>query len=142
MSDSPARILVVGDDDDCTTPLAGFLRQQGYEVLQAHEGHEGVALAGLRVPDLVLMDVAEERPAGVLAILELRRDPRLAAIPVFVVSSLYTAIPGFRVSPQAGWLPHEAFFAKPVDLEELLARVRQQLAARTAEPPVTAEVRR
>jgi len=58
-------------------------------------------------------------------------EQQLAATPILVVSSLYTAVPGFRVSPQAGWLRHDGFLAKPVDLDELLRSVGERLARRT-----------
>ena len=136
MSEPLARILVVDDDDDYAESIGAFLRAHGYEVLRARDGREGVAMARLHRPDLVLMDVImEERTAGFFAIQELRRDPVLAAIPVFVVSSLYDAIPGFRVTPGAGWLRHDLFLAKPVDLDELLARVRARLEGRGAPAP-------
>jgi DNA-binding response OmpR family regulator len=130
MSDPGATILLVDDDDDYAAAIGSFLAAHGYCVLRARDGREGLRLARSAHPGLVLMDVMmEERTAGFFAIQELRRDPELASIPVFVVSSIYSAIPGFRVSPDAGWLRHDGFLAKPVDLEELLARVRERLPA-------------
>jgi CheY-like chemotaxis protein len=129
MNDPAGRILLVDDDDDYAAAIGAFLAAHGYQVLRARSGREGVALARAEHPDLVLMDVLmEERTAGLFAIQELRRDPEVAAVPIVVVSSLYTAIPGFRVTPHAGWLRHDAFLAKPVDLDELLATVRRLLA--------------
>lgn len=123
-----ATILVVDDDDDYAESIAAFLGAHGYRVLRARSGAEGVRLARSERPDLVLMDVMmEERTAGFFAIQEMRRDPALESVPIFVVSSIYSAIPGFRVSPEAGWLRHDGFLAKPVDFDELLARVRERL---------------
>jgi CheY-like chemotaxis protein len=74
------------------------------------------------------MDVMmEERTAGFFAIQEIRRDPEIAGTPILVTSSIYGAIPGFRVSPDAGWLRHDGFLAKPVDLDALLLWVREHL---------------
>lgn len=130
MSEPGATILVVDDDDDYAASIGSFLAVHGYTVVRARDAREGLRLARAVRPGLVLMDVMmEERTAGFFAIQELRRDPELAAIPVFVVSSIYSAIPGFRVSPDAGWLRHDGFLAKPVDLDELLARVRERLPA-------------
>jgi CheY-like chemotaxis protein len=129
MSAAAAPILVVDDDDAYADAVVTFLLAHGYRVERARSGREGVALARALRPAVVLMDVMmEERTAGFFAIQEIRRDPALAATRVLVVSSLYDAIPGFRVSPQAGWLRHDGFLAKPIDLDELLARVREQLA--------------
>jgi CheY-like chemotaxis protein len=77
------------------------------------------------------MDVMmEERSAGFFAIQEMRRDPELAGVPVLVVSSIYTEVPGFRIQPAADWLRHDGFLAKPVDFDQLLERVRELLASR------------
>lgn len=129
MSDGPRSILVVDDDDDAADAVGAFLGSHGYEVRRARSAHEGLARARANRPELVLMDVMmEERTSGFFAIQEMRRDPKLATVPVIVVSSIYTAVPGFRVTPEADWLRHDGFFAKPVDFDLLLARVRELLA--------------
>jgi len=134
-------VLVVDDDDDYAESVTAFLEAHGYAVRRARSGAEGVRLARSERPGLVLMDVMmEERTAGFFAIQELRRDPELASVPVFVVSSIYSDIPGFRVSPDAGWLRHDAFLAKPLDFAELLARVREHLPAVSREAVPAGEV--
>lgn len=121
-------ILVVDDDDDYAESITAFLTAHGYTVRRARSGSEGVRLAKSEPPGLILMDVImEERTAGFFAIQEIRRDPMLAGVPIFVVSSIYSAIPGFRVTPDAGWLRHDAFLVKPVDFDQLLARVHEHL---------------
>lgn len=144
MTEARRRILLVDDDDDYAEPIAVFLRSHGYEVTRAKSGREALTLARLVRPAVVLMDVMmEERTAGFFAVQEIRRDPDLAGTRILVVSSIYSAIPGFRVSPQAGWLRHDGFLAKPVDLSELLARVGELIAAGPAppaEPAALAEV--
>lgn len=131
MTEPRPKILIVDDDDDVADSLGLFLRAHGYTVVRGRSGREGVQLARAERPDLVLMDVMmEERTAGFFAIQEIRRDPDLAALPIFVVSSIYSAIPGFRVTPDAGWLRHDGFFAKPVDMDALLARIREEIAKR------------
>jgi two-component system, chemotaxis family, chemotaxis protein CheY len=143
MTETPRRILVVDDDDDYADTVVAFLEAQGHEVTRARSGGEGVTLARLVRPHLVLMDVMmEERTAGFFAIQEIRRDPDLAGTRVLVVSSIYAAIPGFRVSPEADWLRHDGFLAKPVDLDELLARVRELTAAPALVGAAAAEVAR
>ena len=136
MSQTPPRILVVDDDDDYADAIGYFLRVWGYEVRRARSAREGLELARAERPALVLMDVMmEERTAGFFAIQEMRRDPELAKIPVLVVSSIYTEVPGFRITPAADWLRHDGFLAKPVDFDELLGRVRELLG-----PPVAGAV--
>jgi DNA-binding response OmpR family regulator len=129
MSDIP-KILLVDDDDDYAESIGSFLGAHGFSVRRGRNGKEGLMLARAERPDLVLMDVMmDERTEGFFTLQQMRRDPDLADVPVFVVSSIYSAIPGFRVSPEAGWLRHDDFLAKPVELDELLGRIRQRLAA-------------
>ena len=134
MSETPPRVLVVDDDDDYAETVGVFLGRAGYDVRRARTAREGLEAARAERPDVVLMDVMmEERTAGFFAIQEMRRDPELADVPVLVVSSIYTEVPGFRITPAADWLRHDGFLAKPVDFDELLERVGALLAPRAAE---------
>ena len=126
---SDATILLVDDDDDFATAVGAFLDAHGYGVLRAHSAAEGIALARAERPALVLLDVMmEDATAGLRALDEMRRLPELAAMPIVVVSSIYAAIPGFRITADPRWLRHDGFLAKPVDLDELLRVVRTRLA--------------
>ena len=126
---SDATILLVDDDDDFATAVGAFLDAHGYGVLRAHSAAEGIALARAERPALVLLDVMmEDATAGLRALDEMRRLPELAALPIVVVSSIYAAIPGFRITADPRWLRHDGFLAKPVDLDELLRVVRTRLA--------------
>jgi DNA-binding response OmpR family regulator len=51
------RILVVEDQEDLRAILRDFLTASGYEVFEAVDGGEGVALAKTKQPDLFLMDI-------------------------------------------------------------------------------------
>jgi two-component system, sensor histidine kinase and response regulator len=127
-------ILIVDDDHDFSESMAAYLRAHGFRVVQAFEGSAVRTMAMLERPALILMDVImEERTAGFFAVQELRQDPSFDGIPIFVVSSLYAAVPDFRIEPSRGWLGHDAFFAKPVDLDALMSAMEAFLAP-TSEP--------
>ena len=127
-------ILIVDDDLDFAEAVSYYLGQQGFRVLKAENGREGLKLAKMERPDLVLMDIMMgERTEGLFVVQELRHSPRLAEVPIFVVSALYSERPDFGVAPARGWMAHDEFFAKPVDLEKLLERIRARFAA--APPP-------
>jgi DNA-binding response OmpR family regulator len=133
MTHTRGTILVVDDDPDFSASVATFLRVQGYEVLQARGGRQGLELARRHPPDLILMDIMMgERTEGLFTVRQIRRDPALERIPIFVVSSLYTDLPGFRIRPEQGWMGHDEFFPKPVDLDRLLACVEAHLAGSAA----------
>lgn len=115
------QIVLVDDDDDYAAAVTAFLELHEYVVHRAKDGREGLALAKRVKPDLVLMDVMmEERTDGFFAVQNLRRTPGLEDVPVFMVSSVYAAAPEFQVRPDRGWMAHDEFFTKPVDLPALL----------------------
>jgi DNA-binding response OmpR family regulator len=122
------KILIVDDDVDFSEAMSSFLESHGFQVFRASDGGEGVKLAKAERPDLILMDVVmRERTEGFFTVQEIRHTPGLEKTPIFVLTSLYSVVPGFRVNPEASWLAHDAFFAKPVDLTELLEKVNQTL---------------
>jgi DNA-binding response OmpR family regulator len=125
---APRKVLIVDDDRDFVEALAAYLESNGLAVCRAHDGRAGLQTALAERPDLILMDIIMgERTEGLFAVQQLRHTPELKAVPVFVMSSLYSAIPGFRVTPERSWLAHDEFFPKPLDLPALLARVRHEL---------------
>jgi len=124
------RILIVDDDDDFAEAVSCFLEAHGFTVFRAHNGVEGIRLAKVRQPDLILMDIMmNERTEGFFAIHEIRRDPALKSVPIFVVSSLCTRLPDFEIPSSGGWLEHDMFFAKPVDMAQLLEKIRHRVGA-------------
>lgn len=129
------KILIVDDDPDFREGLSFFLKSHGYVVLSAADARQGLLLARLERPNLILMDLMmSERTEGMFALQEIRHSPELREVPVFVVSSLYTKLPDFRIPAEKSWLGHDEFFAKPVDLNALLEAIRRRLAADPAGP--------
>jgi CheY-like chemotaxis protein len=127
------KILIVDDDADFAEAMSSLLESSGYQVLKAKDGSEGLKVAKSEHPDLVLMDVMmRERTEGFFTVQEMRRTPGLEKIPVFILTSLYSQVPGFRITPDANWLAHDAFFPKPVDSAQLLEKIGQVLAERAA----------
>jgi len=68
-----------------------------------------------------------ERTEGFFTIHEIRRDPALQNVPIFVLSSFCTRLPDFDIPPSGGWMAHDMFFAKPVDTIQLLDKIRQRI---------------
>ena len=123
-------ILLVDDDADFAEAIGFNLRANGFAVITASSGREGVRLAKMERPDLVIMDVVMgERMEGLFAVRELRRSADLKDVPVFVISSLSSQAPDFGVAPGAEWMGCDEFLAKPVDMPDLLARISRRLAA-------------
>jgi CheY-like chemotaxis protein len=118
----------VDDDQDFVEAVASFLEANNFIVHRAHSGAEGIRVSKMERPDLILMDIMMgERTEGFFAIHEIRRDPALKSVPIFVLSSFCTRLPDFEIPSSGGWLTHDMFFAKPVNSAQLLERIRQRV---------------
>ncbi len=122
------RILIVDDDRDFVEATSCLLEANGFTVFRAYGGDEGIRLAKMNVPDLILMDIMmSERTEGFFAVHEIRRDPVLKNVPIFILSSLCTRLPDFDIPVSGGWLAHDMFLPKPVDTAQLLQKIRQRV---------------
>ncbi len=127
--DSRKKILIVDDDPDFTESLSALLEAKGFQPLKARDGVEGLQAARVHRPDLIIMDIVmNERTEGFFTVQQIRREPELRAVPVFVLSSIYSRCPEFQIPPDSGWLGHDEFFCKPPDIHDLVAKIRRHLA--------------
>jgi twitching motility two-component system response regulator PilH len=138
MTSEAGKILIVDDDRDFVEALSAFLEAHHYVVLKAYDGREGLKLAKMQQPDLIVMDIImKERTEGFFTVQEIRRIPELKTVPIFVLSSLYTQVTDFGIAPDRSWLGHDEFLAKPVNMSELLEKVQRHMEerCRNAEAP-------
>ena len=121
-------ILIVDDDVDFVEAISALLEVNGFTVLKAYDSREGLRLAKMGRPDLIIMDIImSERTEGSFTVQEVRKTMELIDIPIFVVSSLYSGDEDFRTSPDSAWLTHDEFFSKPLNTLQLLEKIRQRL---------------
>lgn len=119
-SQQSPRVLVVEDDETLRFTLDHNLRREGYRVLTASRGDDGLRLAREQAPDLIVLDVMLPGIDGIQVARLLRRD---AAIPIIMLTAL--GAEGDRVAGlDAG---ADDYLAKPFGMRELLARVRALL---------------
>ena len=123
-SDSPL-VLIVEDNADMNAFIADALRPR-YRVASARDGRAGLEMALARVPDLILCDVMMPVMSGDAMVLELRKEPGMAGVPIVMLTA--KADDELRVRMlQAGV---QDYLAKPFAVDELLARVDGLLAER------------
>jgi len=117
------RILVVDDQRSNLEMMAGVLKARGYEVLTAADGETALEQVRAASPDVVVSDILMPGVDGYDLCRRLRADPATALLPVVLVTSLDPQ--GERIKGiEAG---ADDFLAKPVNWEELFARVRSLL---------------
>lgn len=117
----PARILVAEDHLDSLEAIRTLLEAFGYQVLTAVNGREAVDLALREGPDLILMDIMMPELDGFGATRELRQSASTRLTPIIAVTAMEGAQ---RLSIQAG---ADDFVAKPINIRNLLAKVREWL---------------
>lgn len=120
------RILVVEDQEDNRRILRDLLRSVGFEVIEALTGEEGVGLAELHRPDLILMDIQLPGLDGYEATRRIKANPALQSTPVIAVTSY--ALSGDDVKAFAAGC--DAYVTKPFSPRALLAKIREHLATR------------
>ncbi|MFB8396694.1 HAMP domain-containing protein [Streptomyces yangpuensis] len=117
-------VLVVDDDARNLFALSGVLELHGMRVLHAEDGRKGIdALTGNTDVDLILMDVMMPELDGYAATAEIRRMPGYEALPIIAVTA--KAMPGDREKSLAAGASD--YVTKPVDADDLIARVRHWL---------------
>jgi two-component system cell cycle response regulator DivK len=82
-----ARILLAEDNASNRYLASYLLRDAGFTVFTAQNGHEAIRLALAENPDLVLMDIQMPEMDGYEAASRMRADPHLAHIPIVAVTS-------------------------------------------------------
>jgi CheY-like chemotaxis protein len=115
-------VLTVDDSRVVRTALAHALQPWGCRVLEAHNGREGLAVARLARPDLILLDVLMPVVDGRQALALLRNDPLLPHIPVIML----TAVTGESLVEECAHLGISGYLVKPVAPEafaEVVGRV-------------------
>lgn len=116
-------ILVIEDYSDSRTLLSSLLRGKGYKVVEARDGREGLLQANRITPDLILLDLAMPEMDGVEATRLLRQRHTLSRTPIFAISAYATA----DVKDDAIAAGCAEVFAKPLDIESLLGRIKATL---------------
>jgi len=129
MGDSKPRILIVDDEPDLVAVLRLGLQMEGFEVLEAGDGEEGLRKAQQDKPDLVVLDLMLPRMDGYQVCRTLKFDARFKSLPIFILS----ARPGEKDKRLALEMGADVFIGKPYDLKDLVKRIRQRLKLDGAE---------
>jgi CheY-like chemotaxis protein len=119
-------ILVVEDNDKNRKLVRDVLAHQGYGLLEAESGEDGVRLARERRPALILMDIQLPGINGIEALHRLRAAPETRDIPVIAVTASAMTADRTKIM-DAGF---DGYQSKPISVRPFLAAVREALDRR------------
>ena len=121
-------VLIVDDTADGRDIYSLYLQHQGFTVLTARDGNEGVEVAREHQPDVIIMDLAMARLDGIAATKRLKRDARTRRAPVIIL----TAFPEKPVQQRAMEAGASVFLIKPCLPDVLEQHIRRLIPARPA----------
>jgi len=116
------KILLVDDEMDIRLTLEKGLIIKGYSVITADNGNDGVSLARLKHPDLIILDRALGDMLGEETAEILKKDPRTNDIPIIFISALFSKKEEIENYHLFG---DHKMFAKPYDMGELVAVIEE-----------------
>ena len=117
------KILLVHEEEDLLTLITARLKQNGYQILVASDGLEGLRMAQKERPDVILVDVTVPRLNGFQMVQLLHLDKSLKEIPVIPVTASHH-------KDEAAWwaqLGVRYFLVKPFETQVLLEKVQEAL---------------
>ncbi|MDZ4230147.1 MAG: response regulator [Candidatus Veblenbacteria bacterium] len=88
MSKSKTKVLIVEDDPTLRDMYATKFEGEGFEVLKAGNGEEGLELARTKKPEAILLDVMMPKLDGFATLKEIRADKNLKKLPVVMLTNL------------------------------------------------------
>lgn len=124
---SPAekqRILVIEDEPVAQKVVTDYLASRGYQVHWARNGAEGLELAKILQPDLVLCDVLLPRKSGFEVCFELKRKDQ-GDVPVILMSAILSSDGDQRYAKEG--VRADAFLPKPFSMGQMLKRIQELL---------------
>lgn len=124
-------ILLVEDNEDNRIIYSTVLRHTGYEVVEAQDGVQAVALARQLHPDLILMDISIPEIDGWEATKILRHDPTTREIPIIALTAHALADDRERATA----VGFTSYLAKPIEPRAVVAEVRRWIGGGVGVPP-------
>ncbi len=119
---SPDRLLIVDDVPDNLFLVRTILEEEGYEIITSSNGHDALKIIESEPPDLILLDVMMPVMDGYEVTRRIRAMKDLLFIPILLITAYdrANAVKGLDLGA-------DEFIRKPIEADELLARVRSLL---------------
>ncbi len=117
----PKKILIIDDDYTGTTLVSFLLRSNGYDVIAAFNGEEGLEKANQEKPDLIVLDIMMPKMDGYTFLRKLKQVNILNIPPVIMLTAKDKMEETFRMEGVAD------YFVKPLDTEKFLKKIKELL---------------
>jgi CheY-like chemotaxis protein len=121
-------ILLIEDNDQNLYLATFLLEQNGFTVVPARSGPEGIELASRIEPALIILDIQLPQMDGYAVARELRRNPALKHVPLVAVTS-YAMVGDRERALDAGCT---GYIEKPINPDTFRSQIEMYLKARTA----------
>lgn len=122
------KILVIEDERSLVEVLTYNLEREGFEVLAAHDGQDGLNQAQIKLPDLVVLDLMLPVKGGLDVCRELRQGTRTRDIPIVMLTAKAEEsdqLIGFATGA-------DDYVTKPYSIKVLIQRIKKELRRRQA----------
>src|SRR4051812_26720612 len=117
------KILVIEDERALVEVLTYNLEREGFEVLVAHDGQDGLRQAQIKLPELIVLDLMLPLKAGLEVCRELRMGTRTREIPIIMVTAKAEEsdqLVGFATGA-------DDYVTKPYSMKVLIQRIKKEL---------------
>ncbi len=128
MTEPQAKILVVDDEEKNVKLMEAMLLPRGYQIIKAFNGQEALQQVAEQTPDLILLDVMMPIMNGFDVCKKLKDDPETRLIPIVIMTALGQVEDRVK-GIEAG---ADDFLTKPVNRDELMARIQTSLRLKEA----------
>ncbi len=118
------KVLIIEDEEIMYSLLQRKLANQGYEVVVANDGEEGLLMMEEKKPDLILLDIIMPKKGGFEVLADMQKNKELKEIPVIVISNSGQPVEldKARELGAKDWLIKTEF-----DPQEVLEKVKKQI---------------
>lgn len=118
------KLLIIDDEEATVEMLSMFLQISGYNTLEAYAGDEGLVLAKLELPALIISDLMMPDIDGIELCRRVREHEELKDLPIIIISARTDATVIDRAMENGA----NAYLTKPIDLPQLIGEIERLLA--------------
>ena len=118
------KILIVEDDSALLKALSTKFVKEGYQILEARDGEEGLNFALHEQPDLILLDLLMPKVDGLTMLKTLRENPWGKLVPVIVLTN---SVEAAKLKESMELKANNYFIKTKISLDEVVAKVKQKI---------------